>query len=345
MKPGPKCSCSWRRPAIRLTIDGVVGWRKSVSPGADRATGVSKSISTPSNPYSVTMLVTELTKFGMSFASSSLKYSPPPPSEIITFLPWLLSCGDVRLQLLGGDAARQLELHRALRSILVRRSERDQDHVPLRRDLVQRKRRSASCSAIRSSSRSADAHSGHCVRSTGAGVAVGSAPLMRAMRSGQGCRRCGERVRIRKAIDAARRRGCTQIPGQQRDVLQVIGKAAGAGRERRRGRKAVLRIRIRGLKQEVVRAHASAAAPRFILPGDPRGKVVARSSRRAEVALRIVQRIVDELRKLLRQRLDIAIGHNRRRVGKIRAEHKRIAGGGIHAVRPPPAAHVASAAA
>ena len=37
------------------------------------------------------MLVTEETKLGMRFGSASVKYSPPPPREIITFLPWLLS--------------------------------------------------------------------------------------------------------------------------------------------------------------------------------------------------------------------------------------------------------------
>ena len=50
MKSGPKCSRNWRSPAIRFTIDGVVGRRKSVSPGAMTRDGVSKSISTPSNP-------------------------------------------------------------------------------------------------------------------------------------------------------------------------------------------------------------------------------------------------------------------------------------------------------
>ena len=37
------------------------------------------------------MLETDETKFGMFLASSNLKYSPPPPSEIMTFLPWAFS--------------------------------------------------------------------------------------------------------------------------------------------------------------------------------------------------------------------------------------------------------------
>ena len=35
--------------------------------------------------------VTEETKFGTRFGSASVKCCPPPPSEIITFLPWLFS--------------------------------------------------------------------------------------------------------------------------------------------------------------------------------------------------------------------------------------------------------------
>jgi hypothetical protein len=46
------------------------------------------SMSIPSNPYSDTICVTEFTRFGMLAVCTSVKYSPPPPSEISTFFPW-----------------------------------------------------------------------------------------------------------------------------------------------------------------------------------------------------------------------------------------------------------------
>ena len=70
-------------------MDGVVGRLKSVSPGSIDSDGLSKSISIPSKPYSETMRVTDETKFGTRCGSASVKCWPPPPSEIITFRPWL----------------------------------------------------------------------------------------------------------------------------------------------------------------------------------------------------------------------------------------------------------------
>ncbi len=53
---------------------------------------------------------------------------------------------------------------------------------------------------------------------------------------------------------------------------------------------------------------------------------------------RIVQRIVEELRELLRQRLHILVFDNSRRGAEIRTQHKRVSGGGVDAVRSPRAA-------
>ena len=53
---------------------------------------------------------------------------------------------------------------------------------------------------------------------------------------------------------------------------------------------------------------------------------------------RIVQRIVDELRELLGERLHIGVLDHSGRVMEIRAEHEGVSGGGIDAVRSPGAA-------
>ena len=52
-----------------------------------------------------------------------------------------------------------------------------------------------------------------------------------------------------------------------------------------------------------------------------------------------MQRVFDELRELLGQRLDVGVRDHRRRVMKVGGEHERVSGGGIHAVRSPGAAH------
>ena len=54
-------------------MDGVVGCLKSVSPGSMESDGLSKSMSMPSKPYSLTMCVTEETKFGTRFGSARVK--------------------------------------------------------------------------------------------------------------------------------------------------------------------------------------------------------------------------------------------------------------------------------
>ena len=52
-----------------------------------------------------------------------------------------------------------------------------------------------------------------------------------------------------------------------------------------------------------------------------------------------MQRVFDELRKLLGKRLHIGVRDHRRCVMKVGGEHERVSGGGIDAVRSPGAAH------
>ena len=55
-----------------------------------------------------------------------------------------------------------------------------------------------------------------------------------------------------------------------------------------------------------------------------------------------MQRIVDELRELLSERLHVAVFDDGGCGMEIRAEHERVSGGGVDAVRSPGAAHRAS---
>ena len=75
-------------------------------------------------------------------------------------------------------------------------------------------------------------------------------------------------------------------------------------------------------------------------PGkQPRGEVVAAGRDRAEIGLWIVQGIVEELRELLRERLDVLILHDGWSVAQKGPEHEGVAGGGVDAVCSPGAAY------
>ena len=69
------------------------------------------------------------------------------------------------------------------------------------------------------------------------------------------------------------------------------------------------------------------------------GKSVSGDCDVAAVNQRVMQRIVDELRELLGERLHVAVFDNGGRGMKIRAEHEGVSGGGVDAVRSPGAAH------
>ena len=70
----------------------------------------------------------------------------------------------------------------------------------------------------------------------------------------------------------------------------------------------------------------------------PRGEEIPASRGGAEVALRIVQWIVEEFRELLGERLDVAVGDDGGRRAKVGSEYEGVAGRGVDAVRSPGAA-------
>ena len=70
----------------------------------------------------------------------------------------------------------------------------------------------------------------------------------------------------------------------------------------------------------------------------PTAEGISRNRDVAAVEQRIVQRIVDELRELLCERLHVAVFDDGRRGAEIGAEHERVSGGGVDAVRSPGAA-------
>jgi hypothetical protein len=95
MKRGPKWSLNWRRAEIRFTMEGVTGCLEIGVSGIDGKRRAFEVDVDPSKPYSVTMRVTEETKFGTRFGSASVKCRPPPPREIHHLLALALQVGDV----------------------------------------------------------------------------------------------------------------------------------------------------------------------------------------------------------------------------------------------------------
>ena len=76
-----------RSAEIRLTITGVVGLRKSVSPVLSDSEWPSKSMSSPSRPYRSMMAATELTNASRAAVVVSCTWPFWPPIEMSTFLP------------------------------------------------------------------------------------------------------------------------------------------------------------------------------------------------------------------------------------------------------------------
>ena len=149
----------------------------------------------------------------------------------------------------------------------------------------------------------------------------------------------GERLRVGKAVDAAETFGSAGVPGQQGNVLQVVGGPAGLGDEGLRCRDIVLQVGIRRFEQEVVGGGARAAARGLFSRTHPGGENVSGDLDVAAVDQRIVQRVLDELGELLRERLHVGVRDHSGRVMEVGGEHEGISGGGIDAVRSPGAAH------
>jgi hypothetical protein len=72
---------------MRLTITGVVGLRKSVSPAFRYSEWPSKSMSSPSRPYRSMIADTDLTNASRAAVEVSCTWPFAPPMEISTFLP------------------------------------------------------------------------------------------------------------------------------------------------------------------------------------------------------------------------------------------------------------------
>ena len=150
-----------------------------------------------------------------------------------------------------------------------------------------------------------------------------------------------EHACVRETVSAAETGGRTRIPGQQRDVLQVIAFGAGLGGEAWGCGDLIFGVGVGGFQQKVHRGNAGAAtaaliARRHLRESRPAGNAVAWCGRgMAAMEKRIVQGIVDELGELLGDRLHVAIVHDCGRGTQIGAKHERIAGGGVDAVRSP----------
>lgn len=85
-KAGPYLAFSVLTAEIRLTITGVAGARKSVSPVARESEWPSKSMSSPLSPYSSMIVLTEDTKVSRAAVVASWTWPFWPPIEIRTFL-------------------------------------------------------------------------------------------------------------------------------------------------------------------------------------------------------------------------------------------------------------------
>src|ERR1700751_1645818 len=155
--------------------------------------------------------------------------------------------------------------------------------------------------------------------------------------------RPGECSGIRETVDSTARCGGPEIPGQQGDILQVIGEASHTSGEGGRCREAVLGIGAGRLEQEVVGADAGAAAA-AVLAGlqrrkQPGWEVVAVGSRSAEIGERIVEQVVEEFGELLGEWLDVAVFDDSGSGANIGADDEGVARGSVDPVRPPGAAY------
>ncbi len=86
-KFGPYLALSVRIAEIRLTMTGLVGFLKSVSPVWSDSEWPSKSMSRPSRPHLSMIAETELTNVSRAAVVVSCTWPFWPPIEISTFLP------------------------------------------------------------------------------------------------------------------------------------------------------------------------------------------------------------------------------------------------------------------
>src|SRR5580700_10483810 len=238
-----------------------------------------------------------------------------------------------------------MELHGSLRRIPIGSGKRDNHHVPLRRDLAKRENRSRSTVSgpvtdqLVSVGRSTPGH-GRDLWLRAHGAAAGSSTACRARcRCNRKGRRVGEAENVAEAFNGA----C--VPGQQCNVLQVIRGSCHLSEKGFRLGNVVLRVRVGRLEKEVGAGDTSAATASLITwalrrGSRPRGKHISRTLRVASTMdQRIVQRIFDKLRKLLREGLHIIVFDDAWGGMKIRRQDERGAGGGINPMRAPGTTH------
>src|SRR5438874_511576 len=118
----------------------------------------------------------------------------------------------------------------------------------------------------------------------------------------------------------------------------VCGSAC-MGEEGLRRWKIVLGVCIRGLEKEVGRGDVRAAATTLFARKrrrpQPAAEGVSCNRNVAAVKQRVVERIVDELRELLGERLNVAVFDDCGGAVEIRTEHEGIPSGGVDSVRSP----------
>src|ERR1019366_4105572 len=97
----------------------------------------------------------------------------------------------------------------------------------------------------------------------------------------------------------------------------------------------VFRISVGRFELEVLRADGGAAAGGLLAGARPSGyRVTRRWTAASPVEQRIVHWILDELRDLLRDRLDVGVSDHRRRNSDIGGEDERVVGGGVDRAYP-----------
>jgi hypothetical protein len=106
--------------------------------------------------------------------------------------------------------------------------------------------------------------------------------------------------------------------------------------------KIVLGVRIRGFEKKVGGGDVCAPTTNLFARArhgtQPTAEGISRNRDVAAVEQRVVEGIVDELRELLCEWLNVAVFDDGRRGTEIRTEYERVSGGGVDSMRPPRAA-------
>ena len=153
---------------------------------------------------------------------------------------------------------------------------------------------------------------------------------------------CCKRVRVGKAVRITKTLCDADVPRKQCHILQMVSGSACVSDKGLRCGKIVLGVGVRGFEKKVgssdVCAPAASLFARARHGTQPTAEGISRSRDVVAVKQRVVEGIVDELRKLLCEWLHVAVFDDDRRGTKIRTEYERVSGGGVDSMRPPRAA-------